>query len=300
MLKIGQIGFGYWGPNLTRNFAAIKDVEIAGLFDIDKNSLNKFTSQYPDARIYSSTEELINDPDIDIVIIASPADSHFEFSKQSLTAGKHIFVEKPLALKADECRELIDISEKNSKVIFVGHVFVYNAAVNELKKYIDDGDLGDIYYIYSSRLNLGRIRNDVNSMWNLAPHDISILLYLLDSDPVSVSARGLSYVQKNIEDVVFINVDFKNGVSAHIHCSWLDPDKVRKMTIVGSKKMVVYDDVSNTAKIQIFDKGIDKKNQLREHLLEWTSSAKKYPTQKQQSDFSIDEKEKLKGLGYIN
>lgn len=259
MIRIGQIGFGYWGPNLTRNFAALDNVAIAGIFDPSASSNEKFKSQYIESKIYPDVDSLINDNSIDAVVIASPADSHYELSKKSLLAGKHIFVEKPLALKASECEELLKISEQNKKIIFVGHVFVYNVVVNKLKDYIKRGVLGDIYYIYSSRLNLGRIRNDINSMWNLAPHDISILLYLLESDPVRVSARGFSYIQKGIEDVVFINLDFKNGVSAHIHCSWLDPGKVRKMTIVGSEKMVVYDDVSNNAKIQIFDKGIDKK-----------------------------------------
>ena len=259
MIRIGQIGFGYWGPNLTRNFASLDNVRIAGIFDPSSSSVEKFKSQYTDSKAYSDAESLINDNDIDAIVVATPADSHYELSKKSLLAGKHIFVEKPLALRASECEELIKISENNNKIIFVGHVFVYNVVVNRLKKYIQEGVLGDIYYIYSSRLNLGRIRNDINSMWNLAPHDISILLYLLESDPVSVSARGFSYIQKGIEDVVFINLDFKNGVSAHIHCSWLDPGKVRKMTIVGSEKMVIYDDVSNNAKIQIFDKGIDKK-----------------------------------------
>jgi len=259
MIKVGQIGFGYWGPNLTRNFNSIDDVKVMGISDPSEKSQDKFKSLYPNLKIYNSSDEIINDNNIDVVVISTPAGTHYDMAKKSLMAGKHIFVEKPLALKVAECKELIDIAKKNNLIIFVGHTFLYNAAVNKVKEYIDKGDLGDIYYIYSSRLNLGRIRTDINSMWNLAPHDISILLYLLDSKPVQVTAKGLSYIQKGIEDVVFMNLDFENGISAHIHCSWLDPGKVRKMTIVGSRKMIVYDDVSNRDKIKIFDKGVDKK-----------------------------------------
>jgi predicted dehydrogenase len=195
---------------------------------------------------------------IDAVVIATPAATHYELTKAALEAGKHVLVEKPLALHAAEAEDLVLLAQNHNRVLMVGHTFLYNAAVHMLKEQITQGILGDVYYIYAQRLNLGRVRQDLNAMWNFAPHDISILLYLLDSAPYRVSARGLSYLQNDIDDVAFLVLDFPGNVSAHIHISWLDPQKVRRMTIVGSKKMAVYDDTSPDAKIQLYDKGIDK------------------------------------------
>ena len=258
-VNILQIGYGYWGPNLTRNLANIPVVNIAALGEVREQFIEKFKLIYPAASIYSDYKECLKRDDIDAVVIATPAALHYDMAKKALEHGKHVLVEKPLALSSKEGNKLIELAEKNNAILMVGHTFLYNSAVKKLKEYIDDGVLGDVFYIYSHRLNLGKIRQDINSLWNFAPHDISIILYLMgDTMPKSITAKGFSYIQKNIEDVVFLTLEFPNSVCAHVHVSWIDPNKVRKMTIVGSKKMVVYDDVSNDAKIQLFDKGVDK------------------------------------------
>lgn len=258
-VNILQIGYGYWGPNLTRNLAGIAGVNIAGLGEVRQEFIEKFSGNFPDAAIYSDYTECLKRDDIDAVVITTPASLHFEMTRRSLEHGKHVLVEKPLALSSQEGDILVDLAKKNNCVLMVGHTFLYNSAVRKIKEYIDSGELGDVYYMYSHRLNLGKIRRDINSLWNFAPHDISIILYLMGNKlPGSVAAKGFCYIQKNIEDVVFMTLEFPDSVSAHVHVSWIDPNKVRKMTIVGSKKMVVYDDVSNDAKIQLYDKGVDK------------------------------------------
>ncbi|MFC1554818.1 Gfo/Idh/MocA family protein [candidate division KSB1 bacterium] len=258
-VNILQIGYGYWGPNLTRNLAGLDGVNITALTEVVKENIDKFKGTYTDADVYKNYKEPLKREDIDAVVIATPAAFHFDMTLEALENGKHVLVEKPLALTSKEGEILVDIAEKNNRILMVGHTFLYNSAVRELKNYITNGDLGDIYYIYSHRLNLGKIRQDINSLWNFAPHDVSIILDLLsDKTPQSVTSRGFSYIQKDIEDVVFLTVEYPDSVCAHIHVSWIDPNKVRKMTIVGSKKMVVYDDVSNDAKLQIFDKGVER------------------------------------------
>jgi predicted dehydrogenase len=205
--------------------------------------------------------------------VATPASNHFETGMEALKAGKHIFVEKPLALRSSECRDLIDLAGSNGRILMVGHTFEYNPAVRKVKDYLNAGALGEIYYIYSQRLNLGQVRRDVNVFWNLAPHDISIALYWLEEEPEAVSAKGVSVLQKGIEDVVFLHMKFPSGRSVHIHTSWLDPNKIRKMTVVGSKKMVVYDDTLADARVQLFDKGVDRKN-MSENLGEYDNYGK--------------------------
>jgi len=256
MINLAQIGIGYWGPNLLRNFYIIDEVVVKKVIDIDPTSLEYVKKNYKSIPVGTDIKEVLGDKDIDAVIIATPAGLHYRMAKEVLLSGKHCFVEKPLALKSSEAEELIKIAKENDLILMVGHVFLYNAAVNYLKECIGKGKLGKIYYIYTQRLNLGRIRSDVNVLWNLAPHDISIILYLLEEMPISVSASGMSYIQKDIEDVVFMDMKFRDGIIAHSHVSWLDPKKVRTVTIIGSKKMAVYDDISDN-KIQIFDKGID-------------------------------------------
>lgn len=261
MVRLGFVGVGYWGPNLLRNFQAMAgEVDIRMICDADKAKLQAMKTSFPRAILTTNFDAVAKYRDLDAVVLAVPARHHYAFAKKALESGKDVFVEKPLAMKTGECRQLVALAEKNKKIIFVGHTFLYNPAVNEIKNYIDKGRIGKIYYIYSQRLNLGKVRNDVDVMWNLAPHDISIMLYLLGSRPKSVSARGFYYLRNDVADVVFITLEFENGVSAHIHVSWLDPNKVRKVTIVGSKKMIVYDDVAEDSKITIYDKGIDRKH----------------------------------------
>ena len=256
--SVGQLGCGYWGPNLVRNFLKIKEIDRFVIYDPDPHMLEKVINEFPTIDTADSVNSILGDRDIDAVIIAIPAALHYEFGKKALLAGKHILVEKPLAMKTEEAKDLIRIAKKRNKIIMVGHTFLYNAAVRKIKQYIDEGELGDIYYIFAQRLNLGRVRQDVNAMWNLAPHDISIILYWLGEEPSNVLAQGVSYLQEGLEDLVFMHLEFPSGKSAHIHVSWLSPRKTREILIVGSKKMLVYDDTSNESKITIFDKGVDK------------------------------------------
>ncbi len=258
MVGIGLIGLGYWGPNIARNLYQNPSCELRFICDIDSKKAEYAGQHYPNTEFITNHVDMLESGDVDAVAIALPAANHYAFVKEALQKGKHVLVEKPLALRTEEARELVELAQNKKRVLMVGHTFLYNAAVRAVKKHIDEGDLGDIYYIYSQRLNLGRVRSDINAMWNLAPHDVSIVLYWLNAEPVRVSAKGITKLQDGIEDVVFLNIDFENGVSAHIHTSWLDPGKTRKMTVVGTKKMIVYDDISSDAKIRIYDKGIDR------------------------------------------
>jgi predicted dehydrogenase len=264
-MNIAVIGVGYWGANLARVLFQLPSANLHSVCDIRKERLDYVKSTFPTVETTADYRSLLKNKEIEAVVVATEAQFHYQIAKECLEAGKHTLVEKPLSLTSQECRELIEIAERRNRILMVGHTFEYNAAVRKLKEYIVGGELGKIYYIYSSRLNLGKIRRDINAMWNFAPHDISIILYLMESEPIKVSAQGLCCIQKGIEDVVFMHLEFADGVSAHIHISWLDPNKVRKMTIVGSKKMVIYDDIESDAKIQVYDKGIDKKD-LRESL----------------------------------
>jgi predicted dehydrogenase len=257
-IRIGTIGCGYWGPNLLRNFASLPDTDLGVVCDLREERLSYVRQNYPNTETCKDYRNLLEDKDLDAVVVATPATNHYSLVRASLLSGKHVLVEKPLSLRSEECKDLIKIAKEMKKVLMVSHTFLYNAAVHRLKQYVKEGELGQIYYIYSSRLNLGNIRQDINAMWNFAPHDVSIILYLLEQEPVRVAARGLSYIQKGIEDIVFIDMDFAGGISAHIHISWLDPHKVRKMTVVGSKKMIVYDDTSNDARLQLYDKGVSR------------------------------------------
>ena len=259
-VKVAVIGCGYWGPNIIRNFHQLPEAHLLSVCDLRQERLDYVREHFPDVEVTKDLDSLLARKDVDAVVVTTPADNHFSLTKQILEADKHVLVEKPLAQTSAECKELIDLAESKGKTLMVGHTFLYNGAVRKLKEFVVNNELGDIYYLYSSRLNLGRIRSDINAMWNFAPHDVSIVLYLLDREPVSVSAKGQSYIQPGIEDVVFMHLDFDDGVKAMIHISWLDPNKVRRMTLVGSKKMVVYDDVSRDAKIVVYDKGIDKVN----------------------------------------
>jgi len=213
---------------------------------------------YPAVELVSSATEVLSRSDVDAVIVATPADGHFDLARRVLESGRSVFVEKPLASSTAECEQLIELAARRNLVLMVGHTFEYNAAVEYIDDLIARRDLGQIYYIYSQRLNLGVVRQDVNALWNLAPHDISIALRWLKREPVRVCARGYTYLQAGVEDVVYLDLEFDDGVAVHIHVSWLDPGKVRRTTVVGSRKMVVYDDASTDSKIQIFDKGIDR------------------------------------------
>jgi len=266
MLKIAQIGVGYWGPNLLRNMISNKRCQVKKVVELSKERRDYVKNLYPAIEVVNDVSAVFEDRDIDGIIISTPVFTHYDLAIKALISGKHILVEKPLARSIAEVEDIGKIAYNNKLVAMVGHTFLYNAAVRYVKKLIDTEVLGEVRYIYSQRLNLGRIRSDVDALWNLAPHDISIIQYWLgDPTPVSVIKRGVDYIQNGVSDVVFMNIIYPNKVMANIHVSWLDPGKIRCMTVVGSKKMVVYDDISEN-KIAIYDKGIDQKAVLGEKM----------------------------------
>ncbi len=260
--RIAQIGVGYWGPNLLRNLVANPRCEVRAVVDMSAERRAYVTSLYPAVTTTDDAARVIDDPSIDAVVIATPVATHFDLAMRALANGKHILVEKPLARSVAEVDRIAAAAAAKKLTAMVGHTFLYNSAVRYVKAMIDAGSLGDIRYISSQRLNLGRIRSDVDALWNFAPHDVSIIQYWLgDPQPVSVVTRGIDAIQPGINDVVFMNVIYPGKIMANIHVSWLDPRKIRLMTVVGSKKMVVYDDVADD-KIAIYDKGIDVTSRL--------------------------------------
>ena len=265
-VNLAQVGVGYWGPNLLRNIVGNKNCIVKEVADLSKERRNFVKSLYPSINVTDQVEEILNNPEIEAVVIATPADSHYSLTIEFLKAGKHVLVEKPMAMNIEEVEEIGVLAKKKNLIAMVGHTFLYNPAVRYVKKLIDSRELGDIRYIYSQRVNLGRIRNDVDALWNLAPHDISIIQYWLNEpEPIHVTRSGMDYVQKGIDDVVFLNIVYPDNVLVNIHVSWLDPHKIRRMTVVGTKKMVVYDDIAEN-KIVIYDKGIDRMAVLGEHM----------------------------------
>jgi predicted dehydrogenase len=263
---LAQIGCGYWGPNLLRNFSSLPNCRVKYVVDSSPDRRAFVEANFPRTRAVDEVSQVLADPEVTGVVIATPAGTHFRLAKEALLAGKHVFVEKPLATKVVEVDELDWLASDRDLVVMAGHTFIYNAAVRYVKKLLDAGELGEIRYIYSQRLNLGRIRSDIDALWNFAPHDISIIQYWLgDPEPVSVHRVGMDFIQKGIDDVVFLSVVYPQKVIANIHVSWLDPQKVRKIIVVGSRKMVVYDDVADD-KIIIYDKGIDKKAVLGQNM----------------------------------
>jgi predicted dehydrogenase len=265
-IVVAQIGCGYWGPNLLRNFSALPGCSVKYVVDSSPERRGFVEHNFPRTSAIDTVDTVLKDPEVDAIVIATPAGSHFTLASNSLFAGKHVFVEKPLATKVSEVDELARQARVKRLVVMAGHTFVYNSAVRYVKELIDSGELGEIRYIYSQRLNLGRIRDDIDALWNFAPHDVSIIQYWLnDVEPVAVRRQGMAYMQEGIDDVVFLNLEYPGKIIANVHVSWLDPQKVRKMIVVGSRKMVVYDDVADN-KIAIYDKGIDRKAVLGENM----------------------------------
>lgn len=266
MLNIAQIGVGYWGPNLLRNLVANKRCKVSKVAEMSPERRDFVKGLYPAIETVTDLADILDDSSIDAVVIATPVATHFDFAMRALEKGKHILVEKPIATRVSEVDDIGKAASAKNLIAMAGHTFLFNSAVRYVKKLIDDGALGDIRYIYGQRLNLGRIRSDVDALWNFAPHDISIIQYWLDDPaPVSVVRRGVAYIQEGIEDVVFLNIMYPNKIMANIHVSWLDPTRIRSITIVGSKKMVVYDDAAEN-KIALYDKGIERKAVLGEHM----------------------------------
>ena len=265
-ISIAQFGMGYWGPNLLRNLMNSPRFEVEKVVDISSDRRSFVRSLYPSIKVTNNVQHVFSDSAVEAVVIATPVESHFNLSIRALESGKHILVEKPMATTVEEINQIGSVARKNHLTAMAGHTFLYNPAVRAVKQILDSGELGDIRYIYSQRVNLGRIRSDVDALWNLAPHDISIVQYWLgETAPVSVKRSGMDYVQRGIEDVSFLNLEYPGNILVNIHVSWLDPQKVRRMTVVGSEKMVVYDDLAED-KVVIYDKGIDRMAILGENM----------------------------------
>ncbi|MFN3978897.1 MAG: Gfo/Idh/MocA family protein [Caldilinea sp.] len=260
-IRIAVVGYGYWGPNLARNFHQLQGAEL--IYVVDQNADARARAQ----RLYGCKtaerlDDILADPMLDAVVIATPARTHYVLAQMALDAGKHLFVEKPLTMDVNEGEQLVAHARQSGLTLMVGHVFEYNPAVAYIKQMIDGGDLGELFYLYSRRVNLGRLQSDVNALWSIAPHDISIALHLLGQMPEAVRCQGASCLNGVVEDVVFLTMFFPDNVLCHVHASWLDPSKTREMTVVGSQKMVVYDDVSAEGKVRVYDKGAFRKGDV--------------------------------------
>ena len=253
MIRVGHAGLGYWGPNLARNFGALAD--LRWLCDLSPELLEKEARAHPQARTTSDFQELLADPEVDAVVIATPVVTHYELSKQALMAGKHVFVEKPQAQSSAEAEELAGLAQERGLVLMPGYLLLYHPALHRLKELIDGGDLGDVLYLYGNRQNLGQIRRDENALWSIGSHDLSVILHLVEEEPVEAWARGESFLRSGIDDVVFCYLRFPSGVVAHMHVSWLDPHKIRKLTVVGRDKMAVFDDMEPDRKLPVSDTG---------------------------------------------
>ncbi len=256
-VRVAIAGLGYWGPNLARNLSALPDCELAWCCDADAASRDRWSGTYADARFTGDFDELLADPNLDAIAITTPVPTHAELAGRALEAGKHCFVEKPLAQDAASAERLAALADERDLVLMVGHLLCYHPGVRQLADLIASGELGEVYYLYSQRLNLGKLRADENALWSLGAHDVSVLLELAHGNPSEVSARGEAYVREGVEDVVFAFIRFDTGLAAHLHLSWLDPHKMRKLTVVGSDRMATLDDMALERKLTIWDKGFD-------------------------------------------
>jgi predicted dehydrogenase len=257
-LDLGIVGLGYWGPNLMRSLNRIGRVRLKYACDLDEGKRARFAAQYSDTQFTGDFEELLADEYLDAVVVATPVPVHAALAREVLKAGKDVFVEKPLALSPEDAEDLVKLAADKDRILMVGHLLEYHPAVIRLKEIVNSGELGEIFYVYTHRINLGVIRPDENALWSLAPHDLSVSMYILEQEPVEVQATGHSYLKGGVEDVVFGTLRFGDGKIAHLHVSWLDPHKERKITVVGSEKMVVFDDMSRDEKIKLYDKGVEK------------------------------------------
>jgi predicted dehydrogenase len=257
-VRIGVVGLGYWGPNLARNFDALPGCELAWVCDGSIERLNAFRGRFPHARETTELDELLADPDLEAVAIATPVPTHATLACRVLEAGKHAFVEKPLAQSVDDAEEVVAAARFSGRTLMVGHLLEYHPGLERLKELVDSGELGKVHYIYGNRLNLGKLRADENALWSLGAHDVSVLLWLTQEDPIECHAHGESYMRDGIEDVVFCYLRFPSGLAAHLHLSWLDPHKERRFTVVGSKRMATFDDMAVEQKLTVYDKGVDQ------------------------------------------
>lgn len=255
-VRVGLLGYGYWGPQLARNLDRVPGCAVTHIGDLSPSRRQAAQSIFPGALVTQSTEEVMTG-DIDALVIATPVRTHYQLAREALAQGKHVFVEKPLCESTADAAALVELAERAGRVLMVGHTFLYNPAVEELRRLVQNGELGRIYHVDAVRVNLGLFQPDINVLWDLAPHDLSILNYVLGMQPTSVRAEGEAFVRSGVHDVVHVMLRYPNGLLAHIQVSWLYPSKVRRLTMVGDKRMVVYDDVETTEKIRIFNRGVD-------------------------------------------
>ena len=257
-MRVGVIGAGYWGPNIVRNLHEAPGAEAVGVADLSPERLDAISKRFPAVRVTTDYRELLGDPSIDAICVVTPVGTHRKLAEEAFAAGKHVFVEKPLAKTVSDAEAIVRAGERAGKTLMVGHTFVYNPAVVVVKRILESNGIGKVHYLDSQRVNLGLHQFDINVLWDLGPHDVSIALYWLDEEPLWVQCTGACYVQPTIEDVVFLQMGFPSGAIAHAHLSWLAPSKLRTTIVIGSKKMVVYDDNQAVEKVKIYDQGVDK------------------------------------------
>ncbi|HEX4483001.1 MAG TPA: Gfo/Idh/MocA family oxidoreductase [Solirubrobacteraceae bacterium] len=257
-VRVGVVGLGYWGPNVARNLAATPGCELRWLCDADVGAREKLAASFPGARSTGDLSDLLADDELDAIALATPVTTHAELAVAVARAGKHCFVEKPLATNTRDAQAAVDAAASAGKVLMVGHLLEYHPAVTRLKQLVEEGELGSLYYVYGNRLNLGKLRVDENALWSLGAHDVSVVLHLIGEEPDECLAHGASYVREGVEDVVFCYLRFPSGVVAHLHLSWLDPHKERRMTVVGAKRMATFDDMLVEGKLTVYDKGFDE------------------------------------------
>jgi predicted dehydrogenase len=257
VIKVGLAGLGYWGPNLARNFDDLAD--LAWLCDVSPELVDRYGARYPDAKTTTRFDDLLDDRSLQAIVIATPVTTHYELARLSLSAGKHVFVEKPPALSGAEADELVALAEERELVLLPGHLLLYHPGVAKLMELIGAGELGEILYLYGNRQNLGQIRKDENALWSLGAHDLSVILHLVGEEPTELWARGEAFHNEGVEDVVFCYLRFPSGIVAHMHLSWLDPHKKREMTVVGRHKMAVFDDMELERKVTVYDKGTEQR-----------------------------------------
>jgi predicted dehydrogenase len=257
-VRVGVVGLGYWGPNLARNMGAIPGCELRWLCDASAQAREKLARNFPGTATTGELEELLEDPDLDAVVLATPVPTHAELAARVVGAGKHCFVEKPLATRSADAEEAVAAAAAAQRILMVGHLLEYHPAVAQLKSLIEGDELGSLYYVYGNRLNLGQLRADENALWSLGAHDVSVVLHLIDEEPQECFAHGASFVRSGVQDVVFCYLRFPSGIVVHLHLSWLDPHKERRLTVVGSRRMATFDDMLLEGKLTLYDKGFDE------------------------------------------
>jgi len=271
-VRIGIIGCGYWGPNLVRNFNEIDGAKMASCCDIRRERIHFIKNRYPSIEITTDYKDVLEDTEIDAVAIATPVHTHYKLAKAALQSGKHVLIEKPMTASTRDASKLIEIAQRENKILMVDHTFIYTGAVRKIKEITESGEIGKIYYFDSVRVNLGLFQHDVNVIWDLAPHDISIMDYVIGVKPLRVRAVGNSHIDNKVENIAYIHIDFENDLSAHLHINWLAPVKVRRIIIGGSNKMIVYDDNEPSEKVKIYDKGvsmIENKESIYQTLIQY-------------------------------